>query len=88
MLFLSAVWILILAAPIHYSSIGEQVMKCYISPNPTWFDILNINAMIGIRFQMSNCVYVLHEGRAFIEQVNHFLIALALYKGLQIIQLY
>ncbi len=71
----------------HLFTIHLLVSK-YISPNATWFDILNINAMIGIRFQMSNCVFVLHEGRAFIEQVNHFVIALALYKGLQTIQLY
>ncbi len=32
--FLSAVWTLILTAPIHCRwSIGEQVMQCYISPN-------------------------------------------------------
>ncbi len=32
--FLSAVWTLILTAPIHcWGSIGEQVMYCYISPN-------------------------------------------------------
>ncbi len=31
---LSAVWTLILTAPIHCrASIGEQVMECYISPN-------------------------------------------------------
>ncbi len=33
-MFLSAVWTLILTAPIHCrGSIGEQVMQCYISPN-------------------------------------------------------
>ncbi len=33
-MFLSAVWTLFLTAPIHYrASIGDQVMKCYISPN-------------------------------------------------------
>ncbi len=33
-MFLSAVWILILTAPIHCKGyIGEQVMQCYISPN-------------------------------------------------------
>ncbi len=33
-MFLSAVWTLILTAPIHCrASIAEQVMKCYISPN-------------------------------------------------------
>ncbi len=33
-MFLSAVWTLILMAPIHCrGSIGEQVMECYISPN-------------------------------------------------------
>jgi len=33
-MFLSAVWTLILTAPIHCrASIGEQVMQCYISPN-------------------------------------------------------
>ncbi len=33
-MFLSAVWTLILTAPIHCrGSIGEQVMECYISPN-------------------------------------------------------
>ncbi len=33
-MFLSAVWTLILTAPIHCrASIGEQVMECYISPN-------------------------------------------------------
>ncbi len=33
-MFLSAVWTLILTAPIHHrGSIGEQVMQCYISPN-------------------------------------------------------
>ncbi len=32
--FLSAVWTLILTAPIHYrASIAETVMQCYISPN-------------------------------------------------------
>ncbi len=34
LMFLSAVWTLILTAPIHCrASIGEQVMQCYISPN-------------------------------------------------------
>ncbi len=33
-MFLSAVWTLILTAPIHcWGSIGEQVMQCCISPN-------------------------------------------------------
>ncbi len=33
-MFLSAVWTLILTAPIHHrGAIGEQVMQCYISPN-------------------------------------------------------
>ncbi len=33
-MFLSAVWTLILTAPIHCrGSTGEQVMQCYISPN-------------------------------------------------------
>ncbi len=33
-MFLSAVWTLILTAPIHCrASIAEQVMQCYISPN-------------------------------------------------------
>ncbi len=33
-MFLSAVWTLILTAPIHSrGSISEQVMECYISPN-------------------------------------------------------
>ncbi len=33
-MFLSAVWTLILTAPIHCTgSIGEQVMQCYIYPN-------------------------------------------------------
>ncbi len=33
-MFLSAVWTLILTAPIHCrASIDEQVMQCYISPN-------------------------------------------------------
>ncbi len=33
-MFLSAVWTLILTAPIHCrGSIGEQVMQCYITPN-------------------------------------------------------
>ncbi len=33
-MYLSAVWTLILTAPIHCrGSIGEQVMQCYISPN-------------------------------------------------------
>ncbi len=33
-MFLSAVWTLILTAPIHYIvSIAERVMKCFISPN-------------------------------------------------------
>ncbi len=33
-MFLSAVWTLILTAPIHCTgSIGEQVTECYISPN-------------------------------------------------------
>ncbi len=33
-MFLSAVWTLILTAPIHCrGSIAEQVMQCYISPN-------------------------------------------------------
>ncbi len=33
-MFLSAVWTLILTAPIHCSgSISEKVMQCYISPN-------------------------------------------------------
>ncbi len=34
LMFLSAVWTLILTAPIHCrGSIAEQVMECYISPN-------------------------------------------------------
>ncbi len=34
-MFLLAVWALILTAPIHCrASIGEQGMECYISPNP------------------------------------------------------
>ncbi len=34
MMFLSAVWTLILTAPIHCrASIDEQVMECYISTN-------------------------------------------------------
>ncbi len=37
-MFLSAVWTLILTAPIHYrGSIAEQVMKPYISPNLFWW---------------------------------------------------
>ncbi len=33
-MFLSAVWTLILTAPIHCRAyIAEQVMQCYISPN-------------------------------------------------------
>ncbi len=36
-IFLSAVWTLILTAPIHCrGSIAEQVMECYISPNLFW----------------------------------------------------
>ncbi len=36
-MFLSAVWTLILTAPIHCrGSIGEQVMECYVSPNLFW----------------------------------------------------
>ncbi len=39
-MFLSAVWTLILTAPIHCrASIGEQVMLCYISPNLFWWRI-------------------------------------------------
>ncbi len=38
MMFLSAVWTLILTAPIHCrGSIGEHVMECYISPNLFWW---------------------------------------------------
>ncbi len=34
MMFLSAVWTLILMAPIHCGGyVGEQVMSCYIFPN-------------------------------------------------------
>ncbi len=34
LMFLSAVWTLILTAPIHCKvSFGEQVMQCYASPN-------------------------------------------------------
>ncbi len=37
LLFLSAVWMLILTAPIHCRGyIGEQVMQCKISPNLFW----------------------------------------------------
>ncbi len=37
-MFLSAVWTLILTAPIHCrGSTGEQVMECYISPNLFWW---------------------------------------------------
>ncbi len=40
-MFLSAVWTLILTAPIHCRwSIGEQVMECYISPNLFWSVLL------------------------------------------------
>ncbi len=36
-MFLSAVWTLILTAPIHCrASIAEQVIECYISPNMLW----------------------------------------------------
>ncbi len=48
-MFLSAVWTLILTAPIHCSgSTGEQVMQCYISPNLFWWrntlqDIQDVN---------------------------------------------
>ncbi len=38
-MFLSAVWILILTAPIHYrGSISDQAMSCYICPNLFCFD--------------------------------------------------
>ncbi len=38
--FFSAVWTLILTAPIHCrGSIGEQMMWCYISPNLFWWRI-------------------------------------------------
>ncbi len=38
---LSAVWTLILTAPIHCrASIDEQVMQCYISPNLFWWTLL------------------------------------------------
>ncbi len=38
LMFLSAVWTLILTAPIHCrGSIGEKLMQCYISPNLFWY---------------------------------------------------
>ncbi len=40
-MFLSAVWTLILTAPIHCKGfIDEQVMQCYISPNLFWWTLL------------------------------------------------
>ncbi len=54
-MFLSAVWTLILTAPIHYrGSIVEQVMQCYISPNLFWWTKKLIYILDGKGEQMSN----------------------------------
>ncbi len=49
-MFLSAVVSLILTAPIHCRwSIGEQVIKCYISPNLFWWRSKLIYILEGLR---------------------------------------
>ncbi len=53
-MFLSAVWTLILTAPIHCrGSFGEQVMGCYISPNQFWWINKLIYILDGLR--LSKC---------------------------------
>ncbi len=49
-MFLSAVWTLILTAPIHCrGSIGEQVMQWYISPNLFWWRYKIIYILDGLK---------------------------------------
>ncbi len=49
-MFLSAVWTLILTAPIHCrGSIVEQVMECYISPNLFWWKNKLLYILDGLR---------------------------------------
>ncbi len=58
MMFLSAVWTLILTAPIHCrGSIGEQVMQCYTSPN---------------LFRWRNIKQVYNESQLFKRNHSHF----------------
>ncbi len=63
-MFLSAVWTLILTAPIHCrGSIGEQVMKCYISPNlmkkhglRVRIYSVNVPFWVNYSFNMHSCI--------------------------------
>ncbi len=51
-MFLSAVWTLILTAPIHCrGSIGEQVIDCYVSPNLFWWKNKLIYNLNGLRLR-------------------------------------
>ncbi len=53
-MFLSAVWTLILTAPIHCrGSTGEQVLYCYISPNLFWWRNKLISALLMVSFQQN-----------------------------------
>ncbi len=57
-MFLSAVWTLILTAPIHCrASIGEQVMKHYISPNLFWWRSKLIYILDGRRVSTFSAIF-------------------------------
>ncbi len=58
-IFLSAVWTLILTAPIHCRGpIGEEVMECYISPNLFWWT----NKLIWMAWGLVKFQQIFHFG--------------------------
>ncbi len=60
-MFLSAVWSLILTAPVHCRwSTGEQVMQCYISPNLFWGrnQLIYILDDLSVSIVFSNLVFI------------------------------
>ncbi len=64
--FLSAVWTLILTAPIHCrASIAEQVMWCYISPNLEWAEGKEINI-----FTWNKKAYIQHFSLVLVSYVQ------------------
>ncbi len=68
-MFLSAVWTLILTAPIHCrASIGEQIMECYISPNLFWWRNKRICNLDGLRVSTLSVIFIF----------NYFLIIILL----------
>ncbi len=69
-MFLSAVWTLILTAPIHCrGSIAETVMRCYISPNlfpwkvnsEFWFMSISVCGNVFLCIFMSVCENALYK---------------------------